>query len=263
LFCVKFVQIEEGVGFMLKVALCDDNEKECAAIGKLLQEYAAARPRLAVKLSVFSSGQSLLAAEEEEGFDLYVLDVVMPGLSGIDLGIKLRELGSSGAIVYLTISPEYAMDSYNVHAFHYLLKPVKPAHFYHVLDEAAVSVKRQKSACVMVKTKDRLQRIQLDDILYAELAGRIMRYHLFNGEIVDSVTLRGPFQEEAAALLADSRFILCGVSFVVNLYYVTAIEKKFLLLDNGSRVPLSRNLAAQVRQQWSNYWLDWPKEESQ
>lgn len=115
----------------------------------------------------------------------------------------------------------------------------------------------------MVKTKDRLQRIQLDDILYAELAGRIMRYHLFNGEIVDSVTLRGPFQEEAAALLADSRFILCGVSFVVNLYYVTAIEKKFLLLDNGSRVPLSRNLAAQVRQQWSNYWLDWPKEESQ
>ena len=248
---------------MLKVALCDDNEKECAAIGKLLQEYAAARPRLAVKLSVFSSGQSLLAAEEEEGFDLYVLDVVMPGLSGIDLGIKLRELGSSGAIVYLTISPEYAMDSCNVHAFHYLLKPVKPAHFYHVLDEAAVSVKRQKSACVMVKTKDRLQRVQLDDILYAELAGRLMRYHLFNGEIIDSVTLRGPFQEEAAALLADSRFILCGVSFVVNLYYVTAIEKKFLLLDNGSRVPLSRNLAAQVRQQWSNYWLDWPKEESQ
>ena len=155
------------------------------------------------------------------------------------------------------------MDSYNVHAFHYLLKPVKPAHFYHVLDEAAVSVKKQKSACVMVKTKDRLQRVQLDDILYAELAGRIMRYHLFNGEIIDSVTLRGPFQEEAAALLADSRFILCGVSFVVNLYYVTAIEKKFLLLDNGSRVPLSRNLAAQVRQQWSNYWLDWPKEESQ
>lgn len=245
---------------MLKVALCDDNEKECLTISKLLEEYAVSRPGLAVKTSVFSSGQALLAAEEEGGFDLYVLDVIMSGLSGIDLGLKLRELGSNGAIVYLTVSPEYAMDSYTVHAFHYLLKPVEPDRLYHVLDEAAESVKKQKAACVMVKTKDRLQRLQLDDILYAELAGRIMRYHLFNKEIIDSVTLRVPFQEEAAPLLADPRFILCGASFVVNLYYVTAIEKKFLLLDGGIRVPLSRNLAAQVRQHWNDYWLDWKKQ---
>ena len=248
---------------MLKVALCDDDERECLTISKLLQEYTALRPGLAIKTSVFSSGKALLAAEEEGGFDLYVLDVIMSGLSGIELGMKLRELGCNGPIVYLTVSPEYAMDSYSVHAFHYLLKPVDPDRLYHVLDEAAASVKKQKSACVMVKTKDRLQRIQLDDILYVELASRMMRYHLNNNETIDSVTLRGAFQEEAASLLADPRFILCGASFVVNLYYVTAIEKKFLLLDNGNRVPLSRNLAAQVRQQWGSFWLDWTKEKLQ
>ena len=97
---------------MLKLALCDDEAEQRAAVSKMLREYAALRPELTVKLSVFSSGLELLSAAEEEHFDLYVLDVVMPGLSGIDLGVKLRELGRYGAIVYLSISPEYAVESY-------------------------------------------------------------------------------------------------------------------------------------------------------
>ena len=96
---------------MLKLALCDDEAEQRAAVSRLLREYAALRPELTVKLSVFSSGMELLTAAEEERFDLYVLDVVMPDLSGIDLGVKLRELGHYGAIVYLSISPEYAVES--------------------------------------------------------------------------------------------------------------------------------------------------------
>ena len=67
---------------MIRLALCDDEAEQRAAVGGLLGEYAAARPGLAVKLSVFSSGRELLAAAEEcGGFDLYVLDIVMPGHS--------------------------------------------------------------------------------------------------------------------------------------------------------------------------------------
>ena len=103
---------------MLKLALCDDEAEQRAALIQLLRTYAADRPELALKLSVFSSPRALLEAVEEDGaFDLYLLDIVMPELSGIDLGIRLRELDSSGAIIYLTISPEYAVDSYATRAF--------------------------------------------------------------------------------------------------------------------------------------------------
>ena len=108
-----------------------------------------------MKLSVFSSGLELLSAAEEERFDLYVLDVVMPGLSGIDLGLKLRELGSYGAIVYLSISPEYAVDSYAARAFYYLMKPVESAKLFHVLDQAAASLEKRRASCVTVKTSHR------------------------------------------------------------------------------------------------------------
>lgn len=244
---------------MIRLALCDDEAGQREIIGNLLLEYAAARPSPVVKLSVFSSGQDLLdAAAECGGFDLYVLDIVMPGLNGIELGTRLRELHSGGAIIYLSVSPEYAVDSYAVRAFYYLMKPAEPEKLFPVLDQALAALEKKKAACVAVRTKDGLERVRLDEIVYAELAGRTVRYHLADGTSLDSVTVRGPFQEEAAPLLADDRFFLCGASFTVNLFYVTAIERRALRMDGGIRVPLARGLASLARQRWSDYWLDAP-----
>ncbi len=244
---------------MIKLALCDDEAEQREAIGNLLREYAASRPSFVLKMSIFSSGLDLLAAAEEcGGFDLYVLDIVMPGLSGIDLGVRLRELYSGGTIVYLTVSPEYAVDSYAARAFYYLMKPVEPAELFRVLDLAAAALEKRKAACVAVRTKDGLERVRLDEIVYAELSGRTVRYHLADGSSLDSLTVRSPFQEEAAPLLADQRFFLCGASFAVNLFYVTAVEKGFLRMDGGARVPLARGLAGQAKRRWSDFWLDAP-----
>lgn len=244
---------------MLRLALCDDEEDQRARVGAMLQEYAAARPGLAVKLSVFSSGIDLLAAAQESGgFDLYVLDVVMPGLSGIQLGLRLRELGSTGPIIYLTVSPEYAVDSYAARAFYYLMKPIQPQLLAQVLDQAAEELSRRRAACVTVKTRQGLQLARFDQILYVELAGRTLRYHLAGGERLDSITVRKAFAEEIAPLLNDPSFFLCGASYAANLFYVTAVEKDTLRLDGGVRVPLPRGLAGKARQRWQDYWLNGP-----
>lgn len=241
---------------MLKIALCDDDAEQRALTGQLLEEYMKNRPALSARLSVFSSGQEVLfAVEASGGFDLYVLDIVMPELSGIELGIRLRELGSSGAIIYLTVSPEYAVDSYAARAFYYLMKPVAPEDLYQVLDQAVSALERRKSSCVTVKTRDGISLARLDDILYAELSNRTVRYHLAGGTWIDSITIRHSFQDEIAPLLADPRFFQCGASFVVNLFYVTAVEKGLLRIDGGKCVPLSRGLAAQARLRWGDYWL--------
>ena len=122
---------------MLTIALCDDEPEQRSRIGAILQNYSAARPELAVKISTFASARELLAyLEEVDGYNIYVLDIVMPVMSGIDLGVRLRELGYRGAIIYLTVSPEYAVDSYAARAFHYLMKPVEPGMLFQVLDQA-------------------------------------------------------------------------------------------------------------------------------
>ncbi len=248
---------------MIKMALCDDDAEQRASTVRLLQVYAAQRPELAVKLSVFSSGPEVLAAEEKGAqFDLYVLDVVMPEMSGIELGVRLREQGCTGAIVYLTVSPEYAVDSYEAQAFYYLLKPVEQERLYKVLDLVAASIAKHRAACVTVKTKDGLRLVPVDGIAYVELAGRSACYHLAGGEKIESVTMRTAFQTEMAPLLANWGFFACGASFVVNFYYVTSVEKRFLTLEGGDRVPLSRGQMSQIRQQWSDYWMNRPLEDA-
>lgn len=247
---------------MLKLALCDDDALLRAGVEAQLREYLRLRPELTAKLSVFSSGRELLSAAEEQGpFHLYILDVVMPDISGIELGLKLRKLNPNDLIIYLTVSSEYAIDSYDVHAFHYLLKPVQSQRLYEVLDQAVALLEKRRSACVAVKTRNELQILSLDDILFAELSQRRVCYHLENGDTVESVTMRGSFQDEIAPLLSDPRFFLSSVSFVVNLYYVTSVDKGALHLKGGLRVPLARRLLTQARQRWSDYWLDTAEED--
>jgi len=241
---------------VLKLALCDDEIGHRSVLEKLLRDYLGRDDAPAGRLSVFSRGQDLLAeAEENGGFDIYILDVVMPEVSGVELGKRLRAMGCGGAIVYLSVSAEYALDSYQAQAFYYLLKPVEPARLYDVLDQAVVALEKQKASCVTVKTRQSLRLLRLDNILYAELANRSVHYHMADGEQVDSVTVRRSFQEETARLLEDDRFYLCGASFVVNLHYVTEVEKGFLRLDGGRRVPLARGSFAAAQRRWSDYWL--------
>lgn len=241
---------------MLRLALCDDEAGYRAASEKLLRDYLEREGSPMGRLSVFCSARELLDAVAEEGcFDIYLLDVVMPGLSGVELGKQLRAMNCGGVIIYLSVSAEYALDSYQAQAFYYLLKPVEPEQLYHILDQAVMSLEKQRAGCITVKTRQDLRRLRLDDILYAELVHRTIHYYLTDGQRVDSVTVRRPFLEEMAPLLVDDRFLSCGASFVVNLHYINAVEKNALHLDGGLQVPLPRGAFPGVQRRWQDYWL--------
>ena len=96
----------------MRIAVCDDEKPELEKILGLLREYDRARQDISFTLSAFSDAESLLNfVDEYGGFDLYILDIVMPETNGIQLGSALRRLGDDGMIVYLTASPDFAVDS--------------------------------------------------------------------------------------------------------------------------------------------------------
>ena len=240
---------------MLRIAICDDEETQLNKTAALLQAYLQARSGLNGQVETFQSGGALLArAEDAGGFDLYVLDILMPELSGIDTGRRLRALGEGGEIVYLTSSNDFAADSYDVHAFFYLLKPVEDHKLFEVLDGAVEKLEQRRSSAVVVTTADGPRRILLERIRYVERMGRRMHYDCTDGP-VDSQSIRTPFREAAASLLADRRFFLCGASFVLNFQHVTGVNGQTALLDNGQTVALPRSAATEFKKAWGNYWL--------
>ena len=88
---------------MIRLALCDDESQWLEATKALLLKYSDLHPEYNIQLSCFSSGVDVVKSVMMNGsFDIYVLDVVMPRLTGIDTGVRLREYDQMGKIIYLT-----------------------------------------------------------------------------------------------------------------------------------------------------------------
>ena len=243
---------------MLRIAICDDEERQLHEVAALLEAYFRALPGLNGQMELFGSGSALLAgAEAAGGFDLYLLDILMPGLSGIETGRRLRQLGDGGEIVYLSSSNDFAADSYDVRAFFYLLKPVEKKQLFRVLNGAVEKLNRRRNNSIVVSTADGPRRILLERIRYVERVGYCMRYYCTDGA-VDSQSIRVSFREMAAPLLADRRFCLCGASFVMNLQHVAGISGQTAMLDNGQSVSLPRTAVTDFKRAWGRFWLEEP-----
>ena len=233
---------------MSKLLIIEDEE----TIAELEKDYLELS---GFDVEIETSGNKGLERALKEDFDLYILDILMPQLSGIETGRRLRALGNGGEIIYLTQSNDFAADSYDVHAFFYLLKPVDQAKFFQILDGAVETLQRRQNYAVVVQTPEGSRRILLDHIRYVERMGRCMRYDCTSGDVV-SQTIRVPFREMAAPLLAHRRFFLCGASFVLNFQHVIGVSGQTALLDNGQSITLPRTAASEFKKAWGNYWLE-------
>ena len=241
----------------MRIAICDDEPIWLEQAVSIAEEYVKDRKEKKLSLHIFGGSEDLLeAAEKSGGFDIYVLDVVMPGMNGIELGKKLRNAGYNGKIIYLTSSEEYSLDAFKVKALNYIIKPITKEAFYEAVDEALdlIYVKNEKS--IVVKSKERTVKLTFDSIMYIETVKRSMIYHLVGGKSVESLSMRTGFQGAIADLLADKRFVLCGVAMAVNLDHITEVENEAVVFDDTYKPFLGKKLCRELRVAWSDYLLD-------
>ncbi len=241
----------------MRIAICDDEAPSRGAAIDIASDYQEERKDKNLIFEAFSSPEALLeAVHKNGGYDIYILDIVMPGMNGIKLGQALRAEGQEGKIIYLTSSDEHALDSFRVRAFDYVLKPVTKESFYAFMDEAVSSINVKKDKVLLVKTKEDTARVAFDSILYTELKGRAVVYHLSGGSTVTGTTLRIPFTEAVRELLSDKRFTLCGASMAANLHRITSVETDGVVFDGTESVFLGKKACRELRSVWSNYWIN-------
>lgn len=242
---------------MLRIAVCDDNARELERVEALTETWLSQHPELDGAICCFRSGPELAAQiRAGGGFDVYLLDVLMPGVDGIALGRLIRERDEDADIVYLSSSRDYAADSYGVRAFYYLLKPVGERQLFPILEEIAARFLRDRESTLPVRTHEGIVPVRIAEIAYAELRGRAVRCCLADGRSVVSQTLRGPFDRFVEPLLRDRRFIKVGASYVVNLSFVKLMHGHDLRMINGALIPVPRAAVAEVRDLYMNYLFE-------
>ena len=241
----------------MNIAICDNDPIYRDQVRNIVEHYSATHSAADISLAVFEWAEDLLeAARKQGGYDIYILDILMPGMNGIELGKQLREADFDGKILYLTSSQEYAVSAFAVKAYNYILKPIDEAVLTEALHDAVSFVAAHPRQSLMVKTRDASIRLSVDNIMYAELVRRNIVYHMAGGKVVESTTIRSGFSEAVQELLRDKRFLLCGTSLLVNLRYITMVDTEALAFQDREKLFLSKKTCRELRSAWCDFWFN-------
>ena len=221
---------------MHRIAICDDDAAFARDVAACVRDWCSRRG-LGCDVTICQDGDALLCAAGEKGFDLVFLDMIMPLASGMDTARELRAQDRKVRIVFLTSSPEFALESYEVKAADYLLKPVSPERLVAVLDEWLESVSRTPRSLV-TKTVGGFQRVDLDSIEYLEAQGKRTSVALRDGRLIEAAEAFGSLESK---LEAEPDFFRCHRSYLVNLGNIDHFTSTDVFMRTGRRVPVARN----------------------
>ena len=231
---------------MIEIALCDDNKDDIETLRAFTERFAEEHAEFPLRLTAFTSPEKLLEhIETTGGFDLYILDVLMPKLSGIRLAEVIRGRGEHAEIVFLTNSRDYAVDAFSVFACGYLLKPLHKDNFDETVLRAVQRLVQEKSEVLTVKTKDGLLRIPLHKIVMIESFNHIREITMTN-----SATLETPatLSELFERLHSHGSFFMPHRAYIANLDNSVGIVRYELLMLGNRRIPIPKSQFAAVQE---------------
>jgi len=177
--------------------------------------------------------------------DLCFLDIIMPGMSGIELAMQIRETEKIERtrpceIVFLTTSNEYASESFAVKAFSYLLKPPVPKKVERILRDVSSAKEAADRSGIPISTKTITKFLYFQEISFIEIINNKVYFRLVDGSEIAVVSTLGAMLPQ---LTADKRFAQCHRSFVVNMNDINKILGNTVLLYSGKQIPISKSYA--------------------
>ena len=215
----------------LRIAIVEDEESN----QKILQDYLERLSKekgILFKIAVFNNGVAFLNNYQAE-YDLVFMDIQMPFENGIEVSKALREKDKYVAIIFVTNFVDYAVNGYEVNALDYIVKPIDYYDFALKINKALGLLKkhREKETFLMISTSDGYQKIPIMSIRYVESNKHTVIFHTLDGEIRKYASIKS-----VEKMLPENVFVRCNSCYIVNLNYVTRIDKYDLFLDKESLV---------------------------
>lgn len=226
----------------MRIAICDDEEAQQKLLEKYLTEWGSRRKER-VEVCAFPNAESFLFQwEEDRQFELLILDIEMGALNGMELALKLREKGEEIPLLFISGYDRYMSQGYEVSALHYLLKPVHKEKLFSVLDKVSREKKPPKK--LMFQMEEGILTAAVSDIWYIEAADHrcVLRTE---GK---SCELKHSFGELKKMLEEKEEIVCCHRSYLVNVQHVSAIMKTEIIMDDDTRIPVSRGAVKQVNE---------------
>jgi DNA-binding LytR/AlgR family response regulator len=224
---------------MMTCIAIDDEPKALEVIERYCQKIS-----LASLKATFREPLKAIEFLNREKVDLIFLDINMPDISGMQF---LQTLSPRPLIIFTTAYSQYAVESYELNALDYLLKPVTFERFLMAINKAAAALSSKNTtgmdedAAVLIKSGPQTYRVKVSEILYLEKNGNYITVHLKDGNILIRENMGDIFD-----LLPATDFIRVHKSYVVGIRHISMIEVHQLIV-NGEKIPLGSTYRDSLR----------------
>ena len=217
----------------MRIVICDDEKRICSILKEKVKEFCPD-----AEIMVYTSGEELLKADRLP--DILLLDIRMPGMNGMDTAKVLRDRGWRKILIFVTGEEDQVFNSFDLHAFHFLVKPISDEKLKEVLNSAESELEHiEKSSAdndryVDIQSGTSHIRLKLSKLQYAEVFSRKTILHTKEGII--------EYYGQLSALekLVGNDFFRIHRSYLVNLRYIERYDKSFVTMSGGDNIPIAR-----------------------
>jgi len=235
---------------MIRIAIIDDEVHMHDRIEGYVKEAVAVGERLEV--AVFQNAEQFKdALKKENVFQIVLLDINLPKMSGIELGKFLREKYEDMYLIFLTAYDSYAVESYEIGAQQYVLKKNMGKRLPSVLKDALKKISEENSQYRSIGVKLSRKKLYYSDIIYIykKKGDKYVYYVTEEAEYRERISLKELEQE-----LLSRDFVMVERGYIVNLNHVVSMSKEGLCLSNGAVVTVSRARTSKVKEQINAWW---------
>lgn len=235
----------------MNIAICDDNKLDALTARKVIRNTLNSLNKKA-DIEYYSNVESIQNKlfKKKEPLDLLILDIDMPGSSGLELAEKLRESNLKLLIIFLSNYEEFVFKAIEFQPFRYIRKTKLEIEMPIAIQSFINIIRINSDKQLVLNTDDGEMRVMVSDIMYFETDGRKLSICLNN----DRKLLVNKTIIELRDMIAKEKFIPIHRSCVVNADYVKKMHDTILTMKNGQQLVVSRRKYKDIKRQILDLW---------
>lgn len=234
----------------MRIAIIDDQKADREQLSAMLKTAFTVTGLFPCHIEEYESGQNFLAHFQKGKYDVVFLDIYMDGINGIETAAQIRKADTYTRLIFISVSNDFASESYAVSADYYLLKPYQKADLTRAIERLKLHSSCDKENTVTLPNG---QKIAAQSIIYTSYSGHYVTIHRAKET---SIKIRCTQKEFEQKLLPCDGFVLCTKGMIVNLSKVSRLEADRIIMKNGDYIPVSRRKYAMVKQSYSNFLIE-------
>ena len=229
---------------MIRIAVCDDERDFSERIKCLIEQYFTEQAT-ETNITIFDSGDDFLAKSID--YNAVFLDIDMPNIGGFEIA---EQLSGDTLIIFVTTHDELVYSSLKFRPFRFIRKAYLEEELPETLEEVNKEIaKLNASSKFILQTKNGEVLLNVNNIEYIEIYSHLMQVYTVGGEVLECYGSLSTMEKQ----LNDFDFVRAHKSYLVNCRYIFSIEKNQIILDDKTKIPLSRYKADAVKSKFKNH----------